>query len=720
MEYCERGNKDHGTVNANDAASVVAKVPASTKLTFSGLQKKEWMEVEYNGQKGYINAMYLSVDKPKPIETVAPTTQSPTQGTNLNISSKSNYFSNANVTFKKGDTVCLEYIVDSSMNLVNAEWTLTYDNTKLAVDKERSAKLMPYVTNEVTNIIDAKGTIKSNFSEIQNLADFSGGKALARVYFNVIGTGDTTVDFNLKTLSVGYLDSNYNLKFKPVVRGGVAQTDVTSTPGFENFTAKTSTKISATAEQTDEVTLNFVVPKTVSSPKCWDDGIYLAYSNNYQLNSFTKIPLTKTTEYLTPDLKSTKLTNGTYALYSVSLTKEQAEAINKATYVVLTNKSNTYRTYVSSKYNLLKAPSGTYSADYNTAKTSVADLNGYTFIMNGDVATGTSVDGFGTYTGYWTKCTTINAVAPASAKWKNCWNQGVYLAYSNDYKLDSFTKIKMTRTSTYVDVDSKSTQLVDGTYPVYTVTLTEDQVKAIDSSSYVIFENASGTYRTYINGKYSVMKAPAGTQYSSTYSTTKAKLADREKNTFVICDGVTTGTSIEGYGTFTGYWSTTEIEIVESTATLYCVFPNPAKSKTAMNKGVYLAYGSSNSANGLTKIAMEKTDEKFTPSLKTNALTAGEYSVYKVTLNSDQIEAIDGAKNVVFCNSNGVFRTILSNGYNVLNAKSGAYSSAYNKGTFSVADHNNETFVVCDSKVTGSSTDGYGMFLGYWDLGKAN
>ena len=72
-----------------------------------------------------------------------------------------------------------------------------------------------------------------------------------------------------------------------------------------------------------------------------------------------------------------------------------------------------------------------------------------------------------------------------------------------------------------------------------------------------IRDSASGTYRTYINGKYSVMKAPAGTQYSSTYSTTTAKLADREKNTFVICDGVTTGTSIEGYGTFTGYWSTT-------------------------------------------------------------------------------------------------------------------------------------------------------------------
>ena len=52
-------------------ASVVTKVPASTKLTFKGL-KDEWMEVEYNGMTGYINAMYLSVDKPKPIETVTP------------------------------------------------------------------------------------------------------------------------------------------------------------------------------------------------------------------------------------------------------------------------------------------------------------------------------------------------------------------------------------------------------------------------------------------------------------------------------------------------------------------------------------------------------------------------------------------------------------------------------------------------------------------------
>lgn len=53
-------------------AAVVTKVPASTKVKFIKLHKKEWMEVEYNGTKGYINALYLSTDKPKPIETVPP------------------------------------------------------------------------------------------------------------------------------------------------------------------------------------------------------------------------------------------------------------------------------------------------------------------------------------------------------------------------------------------------------------------------------------------------------------------------------------------------------------------------------------------------------------------------------------------------------------------------------------------------------------------------
>lgn len=675
-----------------------------------------------------------------------------------NVTDPVSYEYNANTK-----QVVVTYNLQAKNMILNTQSTLTYDSSvlKLTSTNTRST-VFPVFGDTIVWNKKLDGRLPFNCTSL-DLYNFKQKSVYCTFTFDVIGSGNTTVDLDVQILTGTVADSyeelfegkNIDISYinydEERVEGATFTAEAKLVQGEEPTTEPTTeepTTAPTTAEPTEEpttapvteptqpatepttvpateptqpvgeTTLNFVVPKTASSPKCWDDGIYLAYSNKYAIDTFTKIQLTKTTDFLTPDLKTDKLTAGTYALYTVTLSKEQAEAVSKAIYVVLVNKSNTYKTYVSSKYNLLKAPTGTYSADYNTAKTSLANLNGYTFIMNGEVTTGTSIDGYGTYTGYWTKCTTVYAVTPTSTKWKNCWNQGVYIGYSNDYKIDSFNKIKMTRTSTYVDVDSKTSQLVSGTYPVYTVTLTEDQVAAIDASAYVIFENASGTYRTYINGKYSVMKAPAGKEYSSEYTKTKAKLADRAKNTFVICDSISTGSSIEGYGTFTGYWSTSEVKIVESTATLYCVFPAPVKGKTAMNKGVYLAYGSSNSPADLTKIEMKKTDDKYTPSLKTKALVGGEYSVYSVTLNSDQIEAIDSAKNVVFCNSNGIFRTVLSPGYNVLNAKSGSYSATYNEGTFTTADHNGETFVVCDSKVTGSSTDGYGMFLGYWNLGE--
>lgn len=675
-----------------------------------------------------------------------------------NVTDPVSYEYNANTK-----QVVVTYNLQAKNMILNTQSTLTYDSSvlKLTSTNTRST-VFPVFGDTIVWNKKLDGRLPFNCTSL-DLYNFKQKSVYCTFTFDVIGSGNTTVDLDVQILTGTVADSyeelfegkNIDISYinydEERVEGATFTAEAKLVQGEEPTTEPTTeepTTAPTTAEPTEEpttapvteptqpatepttvpateptqpvgeTTLNFVVPKTASSPKCWDDGIYLAYSNKYAIDTFTKIQLTKTTDFLTPDLKTDKLTAGTYALYTVTLSKEQAEAVSKAIYVVLVNKSNTYKTYVSSKYNLLKAPTGTYSADYNTAKTSLANLNDCTFIMNGEVTTGTSIDGYGTYTGYWTKCTTVYAVAPASTKWKNCWNQGVYIGYSNDYKIGSFNKIKMTRTSTYADVDSKTSQLVSGTYPVYTVTLTEDQVAAIDASAYVIFENASGTYRTYINGKYSVMKAPAGKEYSSEYTKTKAKLADRAKNTFVICDSISTGSSIEGYGTFTGYWSTSEVKIVESTATLYCVFPAPVKGKTAMNKGVYLAYGSSNSPADLTKIEMKKTDDKYTPSLKTKALVGGEYSVYSVTLNSDQIEAIDSAKNVVFCNSNGIFRTVLSPGYNVLNAKSGSYSATYNEGTFTTADHNGETFVVCDSKVTGSSTDGYGMFLGYWNLGE--
>ena len=70
------------TVNLrNDAsltADVLLKIPFGAKVSMIEFDGKEWAKVSYEGQEGYVNAMYLSVDKPTPIATIAPTTQQDT------------------------------------------------------------------------------------------------------------------------------------------------------------------------------------------------------------------------------------------------------------------------------------------------------------------------------------------------------------------------------------------------------------------------------------------------------------------------------------------------------------------------------------------------------------------------------------------------------------------------------------------------------------------
>ena len=114
------------------------------------------------------------------------------------------------------------------MDVVNAEWALTYDKTKLELDTVRSKDYMPNIPNEVTNVKKADGKVLSNFTDISNLADFKGGKVFVRAYFKVISTGETTVDLNLKTLCVGFIDNDLKVNFAAVVRNSEVQSGVTS------------------------------------------------------------------------------------------------------------------------------------------------------------------------------------------------------------------------------------------------------------------------------------------------------------------------------------------------------------------------------------------------------------------------------------------------------------------------------------------------------------
>uniref|UniRef100_UPI0025E3CE55 dockerin type I domain-containing protein n=1 Tax=uncultured Ruminococcus sp. TaxID=165186 RepID=UPI0025E3CE55 len=252
------------TTQADDVTGVftvtTATLNASSKLTFKAERNSVSSAIgSYNMSKGDITSPVIPTVQPttaKPTQptTVQPTTAKPTQpatqpttakpteSKNLNVTATSNYFPSANVKATKGKTVCVEYVLDSSMDVVNAEWALTYDKTKLELDTVRSKDYMPNIPNEVTNVKKADGKVLSNFTDISNLADFKGGKVFVRAYFKVISTGETTVNLNVKTLSVGYIQ-NGSLTFKPVVRGSVIQPNVTSTPGFEKLVINRNTKV---------------------------------------------------------------------------------------------------------------------------------------------------------------------------------------------------------------------------------------------------------------------------------------------------------------------------------------------------------------------------------------------------------------------------------------------------------------------------------------------
>ena len=261
------------TTQADDVTGVftvtTATLNASSKLTFKAERNSVSSAVgAYNMSSGDITSLIVpttasqatqpttarptqpttarptqpTTAKPTTQPTTQPTTAKPTESKNLNVTATSNYFPSANVKATKGKTVCVEYVLDSSMDVVNAEWALTYDKTKLELDTVRSKDYMPNIPNEVTNVKKADGKVLSNFTDISNLADFKGGKVFVRAYFKVISTGETTVDLNLKTLCVGFIDNDLKVNFAAVVRNSEVQSGVTSVAGYEKLAINKNTK----------------------------------------------------------------------------------------------------------------------------------------------------------------------------------------------------------------------------------------------------------------------------------------------------------------------------------------------------------------------------------------------------------------------------------------------------------------------------------------------
>ncbi len=194
--------------------------------------------------------------EPKPTEPT-PTTPTPTNPDELNkitVNAGSNIAPSVSEKIDvDAGTVTVTYMLDSSMDVVNAQWTLTYDKTKLKFNAENNVSnkvqtITPVVGSQLVYKL-GDGRIKGNFTNL-NMYTFDDAKFVS-VTFDIIGSGVADVYLNLEILSVGYMNEDFETIDQSIVDYSEIQ-DISGVKGFENAS------ISMTSEITCDVVLGDV------------------------------------------------------------------------------------------------------------------------------------------------------------------------------------------------------------------------------------------------------------------------------------------------------------------------------------------------------------------------------------------------------------------------------------------------------------------------------
>ena len=125
-------------------------------------------------------------------------------GSDLKVTATSNFFPTKEQSFTQEEInanngkVTVTYFIQSEDRLVNADWTLTYDGTVLALNEEANPHMMPVATDAQVNFTptSVQPGVKGNCTSLNTyfLCDENGDRtAFVTATFDVIGSGDTTV-----------------------------------------------------------------------------------------------------------------------------------------------------------------------------------------------------------------------------------------------------------------------------------------------------------------------------------------------------------------------------------------------------------------------------------------------------------------------------------------------------------------------------------------------
>lgn len=234
------------------------------------------------------------------------------------ISATSNIAATATQTYTAGSgQVTVSYSLQAGKRIVDGQGVITYDTNvlKLAAGNTKST-FYPNMSGgmEVVNLDKTDGRIPFNFSNL-NTYDFSTSMVLVSVVFDVIGSGDTTVNLNMDCLTATNTTSGQ-------------ATDASQDAVIIGNGVNDTTAYSASAEEKvegDEVD---------SSVFIWNVGV--ALEGKIGLNYyFYKNPAGYEGKEITvrfngPELNTTE--NVTKALNSMDLTKRNGVEYRKYTY----------------------------------------------------------------------------------------------------------------------------------------------------------------------------------------------------------------------------------------------------------------------------------------------------------------------------------------------------------------------------------------------------
>ena len=160
----------------------------------------------------------------------------------LTVNATSNYFPQNSVTVAEGEEyVTVTYFINSSKNVLDLQWTLTYDPACLEFDYAANMNesgddlsLMPLVDNLIWGISDDKSNISGNATKL-SLYQFAdkGFVPFVTVTFKVIGSGETTVNLNVECLTLSLVGSDFmtdESQEEVIIDNGVIKTDTATVP----------------------------------------------------------------------------------------------------------------------------------------------------------------------------------------------------------------------------------------------------------------------------------------------------------------------------------------------------------------------------------------------------------------------------------------------------------------------------------------------------------